>query len=240
MRLQQYLAACGLGSRRGCETLITDARVSVNGKIAVIGTAVDPSTDVIHLDGAPLVQESLVYILLHKPADTVCTVKDTHERRTVIDCLEGVDARVYPVGRLDLDVSGALILTNDGALAQRLAHPSFEVKKHYVARVEGRMTAAEASRLASGVELEDGMTAPATVRVEKRGPDYSIVHLTLHEGRKREVKRMCAAVDHPIIDLHRVSAGGLTLGALKPGQWRHLEAEEVQRLYDLVGLTKNP
>lgn len=235
-RLQKYLAACGVASRRAAETLIAAGHVTVNGEVAQLGCKVDPAADTILLDGRPVGAESMVYILLNKPPDTVTTVKDTHGRETVMDCLEGVAARVYPVGRLDMDVGGVLLLTNDGELANRLIHPSYQIPKVYLAWVWGRVTEETLARLEAGVELDDGVTAPAKARVLKHTPKQTLLRLQIHEGKKREVKRMCKAVGHPVVSLTRIAFCGIRAGDLKPGDWRYLTEEEVGMLRAKTGL----
>src|SRR5919199_6459554 len=228
MRLNAYLARAGVASRRAADELIKQGRVTVNGETGQLNTFVEPH-DLVELDGRPLEPQPLAYVLLHKPAGTVTTAHDPQGRPTVVDLVEH-PARVVPVGRLDADTTGALLLTNDGALAHRLAHPRYGVEKVYVADVEGRPTAAAVRALAEGVELEDGPTAPADARL--LGP--STIELTLHEGRKHQVKRMCEAVGHPVRRLHRSAYGGLTVEGLDPGAWRELEPAEVRRLQSTV------
>jgi 23S rRNA pseudouridine2605 synthase len=224
MRLNAYLARAGVASRRGAEELIRAGRVRVNGEVAGLATFVDAG-DRVELDGVPLAPEPLAYVLLHKPAGVVTTASDPHGRPTVVG-LVGHERRVVPVGRLDADTTGALLLTNDGPLAHRLMHPRYEVEKVYEADVEGEPSAEALRRLEEGVELDDGRTAPA--RVRRLGP--SRLELTLHEGRKHQVKRMCAAVGHPVTRLQRPVYAGLGLTGLAPGAWRELSAAEVRSL----------
>ncbi len=224
------MAECGVASRREAETYIAEGRVQVNGEVATIGAKIDPDADAVALDGAGIIRDQKVYVVLHKPKGVITSAKDTHERRTVLDCLDGVTARVFPVGRLDMDVTGALLLTNDGEIAHRLAHPKFQVDKIYVAWVDGRMTAATARSLSEGIELEDGPTAPAKVTILKTTNDSSRVRLVIHEGRKRLVKRMCAAVGHPVRDLRRLAMGSIRADGLIPGEWRYLSDEEIATL----------
>jgi 23S rRNA pseudouridine2605 synthase len=224
VRLNAYLARAGVASRRGAEELIRAGRVRVNGETAGLSTFVEAG-DRVELDGRPLEPEPLAYVLLHKPAGVVTTARDPQGRPTVV-ALVGHERRVVPVGRLDADTTGALLLTNDGPLAHRLAHPRYEVDKVYQAEVEGDLSEEALGRLAEGVELDDGVTAPAAVR--RLGPGR--VELVLHEGRKHQVKRMCAAVGHPVVRLHRPAYAGLTVEGLAPGEWRELEPEEVQAL----------
>ena len=224
MRLNAYLARAGVASRRGAEELIRAGRVRVNGAVAGLATFVEAG-DRVELDGALLAPEPLAYVLLHKPAGVVTTAGDPHGRPTVVG-LVGHARRVVPIGRLDADTTGALVLTNDGPLAHRLMHPRYEVEKLYEADVEGEPADEALRRLAEGVELDDGQTAPA--RVRRLGP--SRLELALHEGRKHQVKRMCAAVGHPVTRLHRPVYAGLTLAGLAPGEWRELTAAEIESL----------
>lgn len=224
MRLNAYLARAGVSSRRGAEELIRAGRVRVNGEVAGLATFVERG-DAVELDGRRLEPEALSYVLLHKPPAVVTTARDPHGRRTVVD-LVGHERRVVPVGRLDADTTGALVLTNDGLLAHRLMHPRYEVDKVYVAEVEGRPSDEALRALAGGVELDEGRTAPA--RVRRLAP--STIELTLHEGRKHQVKRMCEAVGHPIRRLHRREYAGLTVDDLAPGEWRELTPDEVVAL----------
>ena len=224
MRLNAYLARAGGASRRGADELIRAGRVRVNGEPAGLVTFVG-ADDRVELDGEPVAPEPLAYVLLHKPAGVVTTARDPQGRPTVV-ALVGHPSRVVPVGRLDADTTGALLLTNDGPLAHRLAHPRYEVDKVYEAEVEGEPSEEALRRLAQGVELEDGRTAPA--RVRRLGP--ARIELVLHEGRKHQVKRMCEAVGHPVRRLHRPRYAGLELAGLAPGEWRELTLPEVARL----------
>jgi 23S rRNA pseudouridine2605 synthase len=225
MRLNAYLARAGIASRRGADELIRAGRVRVNGEVAGLATFVGPR-DSVEVDGARVEPEPLTYVLLHKPAGVVTTTRDPHGRPTVVG-LVGHEQRVVPVGRLDADTTGALLLTNDGPLAHRLMHPRYEVDKVYEADVEGEPDEGDLARLRDGIELEDGPAAPA--HVEVIGPGR--VRLTIHQGRKHQVKRMLEAVGHPVRRLRRTSYAGLTLEGLEPGEWRELTAEEVGRLH---------
>lgn len=237
MRLQKYLAECGVASRRACEKYIGDGRVLVNGEVASLGAKVDPATDTITLDGEPVAAAAKkTYIVLNKPEGYVTTAKDTHGRRTVFHCLDGVEARVFPVGRLDMDVEGVLLLTDDGEMAHRLLHPAYEVDKVYLAWVRGCVEDTAVQQLETGVMLEDGMTAPARAKVVKRGPHATLLRLTLREGRKREVKRMCKATGHPVRSLFRAAFGNLQSRGLRPGEWRYLSEHEVRQLRKLARL----
>jgi len=224
MRLNAYLARAGVASRRGAEELIRSGRVRVNGEVAGLATFVE-GVDRVEVDGSLVAPEPLTYVLLHKPAGVVTTARDPQGRPTVVG-LVGHERRVVPVGRLDADTTGALLLTNDGPLAHRLMHPRYEVDKVYEAEVEGEPDEDTLARLREGIELEDGLTVPA--EAELVSP--SQVELTIHEGRKHQVKRMLEAVGHPVRRLHRKTYAGLTLDGLEPGQWRELSAGEVRRL----------
>jgi 23S rRNA pseudouridine2605 synthase len=224
VRLNAYLARAGVASRRGADELIKQGRVTVNGEPGQLNTFVEPH-DSVALDGRPLEPQPLAYVLLHKPAGTVTTVRDPQNRPTVVGLVDH-PARLVPVGRLDADTTGALLLTNDGELAHRLAHPRYGVEKVYEAEVEGEPTDADLERLRGGIDLDDGPTAPAQAR--RLAPNT--VELTLHEGRKHQVKRMLAAVGHPVTKLHRSRYAGLSPEGLEPGRWRELEPSEVERL----------
>ena len=228
MRLNAYLARAGVASRRRADELIGAGRVRVNGEVGQLNTVVR-SRDVVEVDGRSVELQPVRYVLLHKPAGVLTTARDPHGRPTVVD-LVSVDARVVPVGRLDADTTGALVLTNDGPLAHRLAHPRYGVPKVYEAVVEGSPRPEELRALREGVDLEEGRTAPADVRVLGQEAGATTLRLTLHEGRKHQVKRMCAAVGHPVTRLHRTSYAGLGLDGLDPGDWRELSVDEVATL----------
>ena len=229
-RLQKVLARVGIGSRRVCEDLIAEGRVRVDGDIAVLGRRVDPETALIEVDGAPVgVRPDLVHYVLNKPAGVVTTADDPPGRPTVVGRVPD-EPRVFPVGRLDADTEGLLLLTNDGELAHRLTHPSYGVEKEYVAEVEGLPTRAVLRRLREGVELDDGPTAPARATLI----DPSVVRLTIHEGRNRQVRRMCEAVGHSVVRLVRTRIGPLADRSLAPGAWRELTGDEVRSLQRAV------
>ena len=227
--MQKVLSRVGFGSRRVCEDLIADGRVTVNGETAVLGRRVDTGRDEVRVDGLPIgVEPGLVYYLLNKPEGVVSTASDTHDRETVVDLVPS-GVRVYPVGRLDMDTSGLIILTNDGALTQLVTHPSRGVEKEYMAEVEcgpDGVGHGALRRLRDGVELEDGMTAPAEVGQ----PTSGVLRIVIHEGRNRQVRRMCEAVGHPVLRLVRVRIGPVRDPGLRPGQWRELTLDEVRRL----------
>jgi 23S rRNA pseudouridine2605 synthase len=224
MRLNAYLARAGVASRRAADELIRAGRVRVNGEPGRLNTAVEEH-DRVEVDGRTVSAQPLAYLLLHKPAGVVSTARDPQRRPTVVQFVPP-EPRVVPVGRLDADTTGALLLTNDGPLAHRLAHPSYGVEKTYEAQVEGDPDEAALQRLRDGVELEDGRSAPAGARRLGRGR----VELVLHEGRTHQVKRMLEAVGHPVVRLHRSAYAGLTLAGLEPGGWRELAPAEVAAL----------
>jgi len=230
-RLQKVLAATGYGSRRVCEDLIAAGRVTVNGDVAILGRRVDPDTDSIEVDGAPIgVRPGLVYYLLNKPIGVVTTASDTHGRRTVVQ-LVPEQPRVFSIGRLDVDTEGLLLMTNDGQLANRIAHPSHGVEKEYLVVVRGGTVSAGGLRtLRDGVELEDGRTAPARVSQ----PDPGVLRLVVHEGRNRQVRRMCEAIGYPVERLVRTRIGPIADRTLKPGDWRELTTEEWRALTEAV------
>lgn len=226
IRLQKVLSKADLGSRRVCDDLIAAERVTVNGEIAVLGRRVDPDNDAIELDGVRIgTAAGLTYYLLNKSPGVVTTASDPQGRPTVVDLLPA-EPRVYPVGRLDFETEGLLILTNDGDLTHRLTHPSFGVEKEYLAHVEGKPSRGALRQLREGVELEDGITAPAQVSL--LGTD--MIRLVIHEGRNRQVRRMCEAVGHPVTRLARSRIGPLSDTKLKPGTWRELTTDEVRGL----------
>ena len=221
VRLNRFLASAGLGSRRGVEQLIRNGRVTVNGSVAELGASVDDADDV-RVDGRPVSTEQRETVLLNKPAGVVTTVRDPHGRRTVLDLVDS-SVRLFPVGRLDRDTTGALLLTNDGDLAHRLMHPRHGVAKTYIADIEGDPGEEALEALRRGIELEDGPTAPAEARMVAPGR----LELRIHEGRNRQVRRMCEAIGHPVRHLHRSDYAGLTVAGLAPGEWRRLTDQEL-------------
>ncbi len=237
-RLQKFMAEAGVASRRACEELIRQGRVTVNGETASLGRSVEPEQDRVELDGKPVQKEQRrTVILLYKPRGVVSTSSDPEGRRTVQDYFREIPERLYNVGRLDLNSEGLLLMTNDGALANRLTHPRYGVEKTYYAVCDGKLTASEAARLTNGVELEDGVTAPArvdAVRTTQCG-DTSFL-ITIHEGRNRQIRRMLEAVGHRTLRLKRERFGPLSLGTLAPGEWRKLSDEEIKKLENALGL----
>ena len=225
-RLQKVLARAGFGSRRTCEELIASGRVRVNGDVADLGRRVDVEADQVRVDGALVgVRPGHVHLLLNKPTGVVTTADDPQGRPTVVSLVPD-DPRVFPVGRLDMDTEGLLLLTNDGDLAHRLTHPSFGVDKEYIAHVEGRPTRGAVRRLREGIELDDGPTAPAGATLVAP----SILRITIHEGRNRQVRRMCEAIGHPVQRLIRTRIGPIADRSLKPGAWRELSQSELRAL----------
>jgi pseudouridine synthase len=235
VRLQKFLAMAGIASRRACETLILDGRVQVNGKIVKeLGIKVDPDVDEVRVDGEICrIKMKPVYIIMNKPKGVLTTVKDPFGRPTIIDLLAGVKERVFPVGRLDKDTEGLLIITNDGELSYKLTHPKHQIDKTYIAKVMGVPDEKDIRRLRKGIFLEDGKTAPAKVRILKKGKNFAVLEIIIHEGRKRQVRRMCEAIGHPVLSLRRTRIGNLTLRGLAPGGWRYMTEEEVNYLKSL-------
>ena len=233
LRLQKWLAHCGYGSRRACEQLIQQGRVAVNGMPAVLGAKVNPTRDTITIDDIPVrpPQSAPVYLMLHKPRGYITTRKDPHAPRTVMELLKDAPASVFPVGRLDADSEGLLLLTNDGAFANRLMHPRYKLPKTYLVWVRGAPSSSVLTQLREGVPLEDGMTAPAQVKRLRSANGQTLLEIVLYEGRKRQIRRMCQAVGHPVCRLKRVAIGNLRLPRdLKPGQWRPLTDTELRLL----------
>lgn len=231
IRLQKHMAQCGVASRRHAEELIKAGRVKVNGRIITeMGTLVSEQ-DRVEVDGKLIKKEKkLIYIMLNKPSGYVSTVSDPEGRKTVLDLIDGVNERIYPVGRLDYDTTGLIILTNDGDFAFESTHPGRETKKTYMAEVLGMPSNEALKALRSGIMLDGKLTAPAQVEVLDIKPKSTVLKIIIHEGRNRQVKRMCEAVKHPVLRLKRTAVGRLTLGDLKPGEWRYLSINEVKQI----------
>lgn len=242
MRLNRFLASCGLGSRRKCESLVLEGRVAINGRRVIgLGIPVDPRRDEVAVDGAVVRPPAAkTYLLMNKPAGYLTTASDPQGRPTVMDLIPPGASRVFPVGRLDSDTTGLLLLTDDGKLAFRLAHPRYEIEKRYLALVEGRPTRSDLKGLRDGIELVDGLTRPAKVRLVSAGKTRTRLEIVIHEGRKRQVRRMMVAVGHPVLELTRTGIAFLELDQLKPGTHRKLKAGEVRRLRSAVGLSPLP
>ena len=235
MRLQKYIALCGVTSRRKAEELIVEGRVKVNDVITnELGTVIDPDKDKVKVNDKRIrLEGKKIYIMLNKPVGYVATLKDEKDRRIVTDLIEGVSERIYPVGRLDADTTGLLLLTNDGDFAYKLTHPSNEVVKRYIAIVEGTPTRWELEKFSKGLMIDGKPTSEAFIKIAKRYEDESILDISIHEGRNRQVKKMCEAINHPVKKLKRIAIGNLELEALALGNWRHLEKEEVEDLMRL-------
>jgi len=231
MRLQHFLALAGLASRRRSEKLIAAGRISVNGQVvSAMGTKVDPGRDVVKVDGERVDIEDKVYVLLNKPAGCLSAVGDVRGRPTVCELVADLPVRVYPVGRLDMDTEGVLLMMNDGPLCYRLTHPRFGVEKVYRVEVQGRPSQEALESLREGVDIRGGITSPAKVKLISSRGGSSVIEISIHEGRKRQVKRMCKAVGHAVVSLKRIDFGGIRLGNLRPGEYRLLSDSEVAKL----------
>lgn len=232
-RLQKILAAAGLASRREAEKIIAAGRVRVNGKVVTeLGSKFDPQRCRISVDGKPVAREAKAYYMFYKPRGVVTTMSDPQNRRSIADFVQDLPERVFPVGRLDYNTEGLLLLTNDGALAQALMHPSHEVNKMYLVKVPGIVPQEKLDLLRLGIKLEDGMTAPAVInlRAYDHEQNYTLFDITIHEGRNRQVRRMCDAIGFPVRDLKRIKMGPLQLSNLGRGKFRRLTDEELTKL----------
>lgn len=229
-RLQKYMAACGVASRRKSEEIIGEGRVRVNGEVVNSVIMIDPDRDRVEVDGKIIKREERkVYIMLNKPTGIITSSKDQFDRKTVIDIID-VEERVFPVGRLDFDTSGLIILTNDGDVAYKMTHPSHEIDKVYVAEVHGVPTLEEMEWFRRGLKIEDYTTSPAEIRILKENESRSTLEIKIHEGRNRQVRKMCDRIGHPVISLKRIKVGRIYLGDLAEGEWRYLYEEEVNYL----------
>ena len=235
-RLQKILSHAGISSRRAAEKIILSGRVTVDDKIiSELGPKADTEKNKICLDGKILkFDEEKIYVLLNKPKNFLCTVKDDRGRKTVLDLVKNISARIYPVGRLDFDSEGLIILTNDGELTNALLHPKFKIKKTYRAKIFGELTDEKIKKLRTGVELDDGLTAPAEIFVMSREKNFSVVEITIHEGRNRQIRRMFAAVGCEVKKLKRRRFANLTLQGVKSGKFRRLTEKEIKKLYEHV------
>ncbi|KGE17866.1 pseudouridine synthase [Paenibacillus wynnii] len=243
-RLQKILAQAGVASRRKCEEMILAGKVEVNGElVTTLGTKVDPDKDTITVSGRPIKGEKKIYVMFNKPKGVITSASDNKGRKVVTDYLKGIDERVYPVGRLDYDTEGLLILTNDGEFANLLTHPKHHVPKTYHATVKGIPHGSALDKLKGGINLEDGMTAPA--ELEYKDIDEvnkeAVISITIHEGRNRQVRRMFEAISHPVLRLKRISFGDISLQNLKRGSYRHLTKDEINHLQQIAmsGLLKS-
>lgn len=231
MRLQKYLAKAGIASRRKSEELIKAGRVAVNGRAASEAGIKVQEKDVVELDGKKIcIEEKKVYIMLNKPIGYITTVRDQFARPTVIDLVSGISERIYPVGRLDYDTSGILILTNDGDFTNKLSHPRHETEKVYQVEIRGTMTKEEMQTFRKGVEIDGYRTAPAKIRLLRKNKETSVLQVVIHEGKNRQIRKMFNHFHHPVVNLKRISIGGLKLGSLEEGSWRHLTESELEDL----------
>ncbi|MFD0711115.1 pseudouridine synthase [Paenibacillus sp. GCM10027626] len=241
-RLQKILAQAGVASRRKCEELILSGQVAVNGEtVTTLGVKADPEADIITVGGKPIKSEKKLYLVMNKPKGVITSASDPHGRKIVSDYLPGIKERVYPVGRLDYDTEGLLILTNDGDFAKMLTHPSHQVPKTYLATVRGIPHGNALEKLQNGIKLKDGMTAPAEVEYQDVDPErkQATIRITIHEGRNRQVRRMFEAINHPVSRLKRIKYGELNLSNLARGKYRHLTAQEVEDLKKIATKTHN-
>jgi 23S rRNA pseudouridine2605 synthase len=239
MRLQKFLAQAGVASRRAAEELIRQGRVEVNGERAELGCSVDPLTDRISLDAKPVsLGTQRLVLVLYKPAGCVTTASDPQGRKTVLDFIPDLGVRIFPVGRLDFDAEGLLLLTNDGELANRLLHPRYGISKVYDVKVKGHPDKKAVEQLRSGVSLTEGVTAPAGVEILRELPDAAWVRITLHQGWNRQIQRMGQAVGHPVLKIRRIAYGPVRIGNLRPGRYRLLEVDEIRKIYEEASLNK--
>lgn len=234
MRINKYIALCGVASRRKAEELILAGRIKVNDNVVTeLSYQVDEENDIVKVDDKIMKEENkLVYILLNKPEGYITTVKDQFDRESVLDLVTDIKERVYPIGRLDYETSGLLLLTNDGDLTYKLTHPKHEVDKTYVARVKGKLTPDEIKMFKSGLKIEDYVTAPAKLKVIRydEKSDVSLLEIKIHEGKNRQVRKMCKAINHPVLRLKRTAMGKIRIGECEIGKYRHLTEDEVKYL----------
>ena len=232
MRLQKYMALCGVASRRKSEEIILEGRVKVNDKlIDELGYKIEPKKDMVKVDNKIIkMEKEKVYIILNKPIGYITTLDDEFGRKKVIDLVEGIDERIYPVGRLDWDTSGLLLLTNDGDLAYKLTHPRNEINKKYIAKINGVPTEQKLNKFRNGLKIDNYITSRAKIKILHSYKDYSIVEIVIHEGKNRQIRKMCDAINHPVIALKRVNIENISLGNLKSGKWRFLREDEIEYL----------
>lgn len=232
MRLQKYMALCGVASRRKSEEMILQNRVKVNGSIVnELGVKIDTDNDNIQVDNKIIkIEKQKVYVVLNKPVGYVTTMSDEFQRPKVIDLVSSVKQRIYPVGRLDYDTSGLLLLTNDGDLTYKLTHPKHEIIKTYIARINGKPSNQTLDRFRNGLAIDGYMTAKANIKVLKSYSNSSLVEIKIHEGKNRQIRKMCEKINHPVIDLKRIAMGIIQLGNLEEGKWRYLSDRELKYL----------
>lgn len=235
MRLQKYMAQSGVASRRASEKMIADGLVSVNGKIVTRqGIDIDPNEDIIKVNDKTITQEeNKIYIILNKPLGYVVTMDDEKDRKIVTDLIEGVEERIYPVGRLDMDTSGLILLTNDGKITNKITHPRNQVVKKYIAIVEGTPNKLELTKFRKGLMIDGKKTSPAKIKIMKNYETESILEIEINEGRNRQIRKMCEAINHPIKKLKRISIGEISIGGLEFGEWRYLDKEEMEYINSL-------
>ena len=227
-RLHKYMARCGIASRRKSEEMVFAGRVKVNSMQVSEIVMIDDEIDKVEVDGVEIApEENKVYVIINKPTDVITSVKDQFGRKTVLDFVD-VEERIFPVGRLDYDTSGLLLLTNDGEVTYKLSHPSQEINKVYEAEALGRFTESEIAEFEAGLQIEDFLTSPAEIKILSVQKDISNVRITIHEGRNRQVRKMCEKVGHPVIKLKRIKFGEIEIGGLKPGEWRFLTKDEIE------------
>jgi len=233
-RLQKYIAQSGIASRRKAEDLIKSGSVKVNGKVILEPWFMVDDNDVVRVNDKPVSREKrLVYIMLNKPVGYITTAKEQFSRKTVLDLIKGIPERIFPVGRLDYDTSGLLLLTNDGQFAYKLTHPKYEINKVYIAKVKGIPSKEEIKKFETGLEIENYITAPAKLNVKKKLGNASVLEIVIHEGRNRQIRKMCEAIGHPVIELSRISIGNVSIGSLPVGKWRYLTEKEIQSLMNI-------
>lgn len=234
MRLQKFMAECGVASRRKSEEIIRAGRVTVNGeKITKMGFIIDPETDIVMVDNKLIKKEKKkIYIALNKPKGYVSTVSDQFNRKTVLDLIKGINERIYPVGRLDYDTTGLLLLTNDGHLAYKLTHPSHMINKTYIAKVKGIPNQYELDKFKSGLVIDGYKTSKADIKILKKSSKYSILKIVIHEGRNRQVRKMCEEINHPVMELDRIAIGCISYRGIEQGKWRYLKKDEINYLID--------
>jgi 23S rRNA pseudouridine2605 synthase len=237
-RLQKVMSEFGVASRRKCEEMIAEGKVKVNGcLITEPGCKVDKEKDIIEVEGRIIKNsDTRIYILLNKPTGYITSVKDQFGRPTVLDLLEGVSSRVFPIGRLDYDTEGLIILTNDGDLTYKITHPKHNIDKTYRALVKGRVDEEDIMTFSKGIAIEDYITTPASLRIIRQAKENSIIEITIHEGKNRQVRKMCAAIGHEVIQLQRTKIGEIGLDYLNPGQWRYLNKKEINYMKTLGGI----
>ncbi|KXZ39888.1 23S rRNA pseudouridine2605 synthase [Alkalithermobacter thermoalcaliphilus JW-YL-7 = DSM 7308] len=234
MRLNKYIALCGVASRRRADELILSGTVKVNGKVVnTMGIDIDENKDIVEVNGKVIkLENKKIYILLNKPEGYVTTVKDQFNRKSVLDLID-IPERVYPVGRLDYNTSGLLLLTNDGDIAFKLTHPKHKIYKTYIAKIKGHPTIEDINRFEKGIKIDNYVTAPAKFKILEKSVNFSVVEIVIYEGKNRQIRKMCEAIGHPVISLKRISIGNITLSNLKKGQWRYLNNDEIRYIKSL-------